>query len=111
MILADRKKPVVLNTSSFEQVIKNGVTLVDFWASWCGPCRLQEPILNDAASEIGEEALVAKLNVDDNRLTAARYGIRSIPSLIIFKNGKPVRQFTGVQPKHILIDAVKSILS
>jgi len=111
MILADRKKPVALNTMSFDNAIKNGVTLVDFWASWCGPCRMQEPILNDVAVEIGDSALIAKLNVDDNRAVAAKYGIKSIPSLIIFKNGKPVKMFTGVQPKQTLINAVKSLIS
>lgn len=110
MMIADRTKPVALTTQSFDNAIKEGVTLVDFWAAWCGPCRMQEPILNEVAAEIGEQALIAKLNVDDNRVIAAKFGISSIPSLIVFKNGIPVKRFVGVQPRQSLVNTIKSYI-
>jgi thioredoxin 1 len=70
--------------------------LVDFWAPWCGPCRMQGPLVEKLAEEVGEEAVVGKLNSDEHPEVAAHYGIRSIPTLLIFKNGKPAKSFVGV---------------
>ncbi len=71
--------------------------LVDFWAVWCGPCQMMGPIIEELAKEVGDKYKVGKLNVDENRETASKYGIMSIPTLIIFKDGKAVKQFVGVQ--------------
>jgi thioredoxin 1 len=76
--------------------------LVDFWAAWCGPCQMMGPIIEELAEEMGDKYKVGKLNVDENRETAAKYGIMSIPTLIIFKEGKAVKQLVGVQAKETL---------
>lgn len=96
---------VQLTEQNFEtEVLKSTVpVLVDFWAPWCGPCRIQGPIVEDLASEYeAGKAKVGKLNVDDNNTIAAQYGILSIPTLAIFKNGQVVEQFVGVQSKETL---------
>ena len=73
--------------------------LVDFWAPWCGPCRILGPVIEELAGEIGDQAKVYKLNVDDNQGVAQKYGITSIPTVIVFKNGEIHKQMIGVQPK------------
>lgn len=93
---------IELTDKNFNDEIKSGVTLVDFWASWCAPCRMQGPIVNELANEMHEQAKIAKLDVDSNQGTAKKYGIRSIPTILIFKNGKVVKQFVGVKSKNEL---------
>ncbi|MCL5097349.1 MAG: thioredoxin [Candidatus Omnitrophica bacterium] len=95
-----------LDQSSFDPTIQNGVVLVDFWAPWCGPCHMQTPILQDLARRTGALAMIAKVNVDDVPELAERFGIRSIPTLILFRSGQPVRQFVGVQPEATLAKAM-----
>lgn len=107
-MVIEKNKVIHINESSFDKVIKSKLTLVDFWAEWCGPCRLQIPILDELAEVVGEKAIISKLNVDDNRVIAARYGIMSIPTLILFKNGVPVKKFVGVQPRQVLLDAINT---
>jgi thioredoxin 1 len=70
--------------------------LVDFWAPWCGPCRMQGPLVEKLAEEVGDSAVVGKLNSDEQAEVAAQYGIRSIPTLLVFKDGKPKKSFVGV---------------
>lgn len=95
-----------LTGQTFDAQIKTGVTLVDFWAPWCGPCRMQAPILEQVAQKVGQRAVIAKLNVDEYPELAARYGIRGIPTLILFKDGQPIQQFVGLQPEQRLIAAI-----
>ncbi len=98
-----------LTADAFAQQIQTGVTLVDFWAPWCGPCRMQTPILEQIAPKVAGKAVIAKLNVDEAPETAAQYGIRSIPTLILFKDGKVVQQFIGVQPAAKLEAAIRAV--
>lgn len=77
----------------------NKPVLVDFWAEWCGPCRVLGPILDEVANEIGENAKILKVNVDDNRELAEKFGIRGIPTMIFFKNGQAAKTLVGVQAK------------
>lgn len=99
---------VEVTDSSLEQAIQNNkLVLVDFWAPWCGPCRIIGPILEQLADELGSEVLVAKLNVDDNQLSAAKYRIQGIPTLKLFHDGKEIQTFVGVQPLQTLKSAIK----
>jgi len=94
-------KVIQISDNTFdEQVIKGkGLILVDFWAEWCGPCRMVAPILEELAVEYEGQITVTKLNVDDNQGTAARFGIRSIPTILFFKDGSQVDQVIGAVPK------------
>lgn len=92
----------VLTDSSFEEVVKsNPKVLVDFWAEWCGPCRMLSPILEDIENETG--LLVGKLNVDENPVKSKEYSVSSIPTMILFVDGVPVKTMIGAKPKHALM--------
>lgn len=92
-------KPLTLTDANFQQTINQSLpVLVDFWAPWCGPCRMVAPSVEKLAQEYAGRAIVGKLNVDENQQTAQRYRVMSIPTLIIFKHGQPVDQIVGAQP-------------
>ncbi|NUO80533.1 thioredoxin [candidate division KSB1 bacterium] len=96
--------PVVLTDANFSQEVlqSDKPVLVDFWAEWCGPCKMIAPAIAELAKEYAGKAKIAKLDVDSHNLIAGQYGIRSIPSLLIFKNGKVVDQIVGAVPKQRL---------
>lgn len=100
----------VLRKDNFNDTIANGVTLVDFWAEWCGPCRMQLPILEEVSEEIGEKATVGKINVDHELELAQRFGVQSIPTLILFKDGEIIDKMVGVQAKETLVDKINKAL-
>ena len=104
--MIDTTKPIHLNYPNFDKVIANTTILVDFWASWCSPCKVQDPILDEVAKELNGRALIGKVNVDDNRTIAAKYGISSIPTMILFKNGQKIHQFVGVQSKEKILSTI-----
>ena len=83
--------------------------IVDFWAAWCGPCRAVGPTIDELAEQYGDQVKVGKLNVDDNPQAAARYGIQSIPAVLVFKAGRVVETLIGVQPKQRYEAAVQSV--
>ena len=93
-----------------ERLIGNGVALVDFNAPWCAPCRAQEPIIEDLAGQFEGKVVVVELSIDENRETAAKLGIHSIPTLAIFKNGKEIQRFIGLQSADVLVEAVERAL-
>jgi thioredoxin 1 len=88
---------VALNKENFEETIKSGVTLVDFWAEWCGPCQMMLPILDQFSESMGDKMTVAKVNVDEAPEVAGQFRVMSIPTLIVFKDGEPVETMVGVQ--------------
>ena len=98
-----------LNVNTFDETIADGITLVDFWASWCGPCRIQGPILDKVAQSVKDRAQIAKVNVDKVGALAERFGVQSIPTLILFKDGNEVRRFIGVQNHETLIEAIDKV--
>ncbi|HIV03651.1 MAG TPA: thioredoxin [Candidatus Spyradosoma merdigallinarum] len=96
-----------LNEADFASAIKTDVpVLVDFWAPWCGPCRMLAPVIDQVASEIGAAAKIFKVNVDDSPNLAAQFGVMNIPTLIVFKNGEPVKKMVGVQSKDAILKAL-----
>ncbi|MBN2456113.1 MAG: thioredoxin [Sedimentisphaerales bacterium] len=101
-------KILEINEESFDATISQKLVLIDFWAPWCGPCLAQGPILEEVATAIGDTAVIAKVNVDNDVEIATRYGIQSIPTIILFKDGKVVQQFVGVQQKDMLLNAIKN---
>jgi len=106
-------KPIELTDASFEQeVLKSSVpVLVDFWAVWCGPCKMIAPSVEQIAGEYEGKLKVGKVDVDVNQATAAKYMVRSIPTLLIFKDGKQMEQIIGAVPKDHIVKKLNSVLS
>ncbi|MBN2426113.1 MAG: thioredoxin [Calditrichaceae bacterium] len=105
-------KYVEISESNFDkEILKSSIpVIVDFWAEWCAPCRLISPIVEELSNEYEGKLKIAKLNVDHNPHISMNYGIRSIPTLLIFKDGKAVEQLIGAVPKKTIVERLKSVL-
>jgi thioredoxin 1 len=106
-------KPVEITDSNFEtEVLKSNIpVLVDFWAVWCGPCKMIAPVVEELAAEYENKLKVCKVDVDNHQQIAMQFGIRSIPTLLVFKEGKVVEQIVGAAPKKNLVDKLSKHLN
>jgi len=106
-------KPIELNETNFELEVLKATTpvLVDFWAVWCGPCKMIAPIVDELATEYEGKLKIGKVDVDNHQQIAMQYGIRSIPTLLVFKDGKVVEQIVGAAPKKSLVDKLTKHLN
>jgi len=101
----------VTDSNFEEQIIKSDKpALVDFWAEWCGPCRMISPIVSELADEMEGQAIISKLNVDENPEVCAKYGIRNIPTLLFFKGGEVVDKQVGATQKNVLLEKLKALM-
>ncbi len=105
--------PVAISDATFESEVLNATSpvLVDFWATWCGPCKAIAPVLDEVGTEQGDRLKIAKLDVDQNGQTAMRFGVQAIPTLILFKNGQPAETIIGALPKPRLVQQLEPALA
>ena len=107
----DRKneKIIDLTDTNFQHQLNGGIAIVDFWASWCVPCKMMAPVLNELAEEVPSSVKVCKVNVEEYQSLAARYSVRNIPTMVLFRNGKEIDRFVGVKTKEFLLKRINSL--
>ena len=108
-LVADHEKVLTLTEQNFQQRTKSKVVLVDFWASWCAPCRMMAPVLNEVASELNGNSHVGKVDIEQFQSLASQFKVRSIPTLILLKNGKEVNRFVGIKSKDFLLKEIAKV--
>lgn len=106
----DSAKVKILTNKNFKAQIKSGPVLVDFWAPWCGPCKMMAPVLNDIAETESNKVTIAKVNVDNQLQLAKKYKIRNIPTLVLFNDGKEIKRFAGIKTKKFLVKEIDNFL-
>ena len=99
-----------ITEANFETETASGVTMIDFWAPWCGPCKMQGPIVDKVAGQMSGKAKVGKCNIDDAQKIASKLGIRSIPTLMIFKDGEEAERLVGLQTEQVLLDKLNALV-
>lgn len=107
-LVDDHQKILKLTDVNFHNQVKNKTVLVDFWASWCGPCRVMAPVLNDIAGELKGNSFIGKVDVEKYKSLAEKFKIRGIPTMVLFHNGKEVKRFVGVKSKEFLLKQFQS---
>jgi len=105
----DHKDILTLSDKNFQQQTKGKIVLVDFWAAWCAPCRMMAPVLNDVADDLTGNQRVGKINIEQQKSLANQFKVRSIPTLILFSNGKEVKRFVGIKQKEFLIREIQDV--
>lgn len=108
-LVADHARILTLTEQNFRQETQNKVVLVDFWATWCAPCRMMAPVLNEVASELKGNSQVGKVDIQQYQSLASKFKVRSIPTLILFKNGVEVNRFVGIKSKAFLLNEMAKV--
>jgi thioredoxin 1 len=108
-LVADHSNILTLTDKNFQQQTKNRVVLVDFWAAWCAPCRMMAPVLNDVSSELSGNTYVGKVDIQQYQSLAQKFRVRSIPTLILFKNGSEIDRFVGIKSKDFLMQQIRKV--
>jgi thioredoxin 1 len=106
-LVADNEMIMTLTDKNFQYQTKNKLVLVDFWASWCAPCRMMAPVLNEVASELKGSSHVGKVNIEQYQSLAQKYQVRNIPTMILFENGREINRFVGIKSKDFLIQQIQ----
>jgi thioredoxin 1 len=107
--VAKNEKIKDLTDKNFQHQLKNRISLVDFWASWCMPCKMMAPVLNELADEVGPGVQICKVNVEQYQSIASGFAIRGIPTMILFRDGKEISRFVGVKSKDFLLEQINKI--
>jgi thioredoxin 1 len=106
-VVADNEMILTLTDKNFQYQTKNRLVLVDFWASWCSPCRMMAPVLNELATELNGNSHVGKVNIEQYQSLAQKFQVRNIPTMILFKNGREINRFVGIKNKEFLLQHIK----